>query len=72
MLNKKGRFGFIPLVFILFILSISLLNMVNIYKDKPIIASEYSSSWLMGMIILAAVLEFLYLILDKYLSAVFE
>ena len=71
-MDKKARFGFIPLSFVLIILSISLINAANIYKDKPILASEYSSSSILIWIIVAVALEFAYLFLDKFLSNIFE
>ena len=70
-MNKVARFGFIPIVFVLLILSTALLNLGNIIKDKGIVASEYSSTWIVGMLVLAVVLEFTYLFLDKFLQSIF-
>lgn len=64
-------FWFIPLTFVLLLLSTSLLNIGNIIKDKPIMASDYSVSYIMIWLLVAAVLEFVYLFLDKFLSGVF-
>ena len=66
-----SHFWYIPLVFVLMILSTTILNSVNISKDRPILATEYSGSFIVSMLILAVALEFLYMFLEKYISALF-
>jgi len=69
--NRKGRFGFIPITFILIMFMTALLNVANIINKQPIAASEYTISWVVGMLILAVILEFVYLFLDKFLGGIF-
>lgn len=69
--SRTSRFGFIPLTFVLILLTTTILNFAGIMKGQPLVASDYSVSWIVGMLILAVVLEFLYLFIDKMLGGMF-
>lgn len=60
-----SKFWFLPISFILLSLGTSMMNAGNIFRDKPIVASDYSFGFILAMLIIAVMLEFVYLFVEK-------
>ena len=63
--NKKGRFWYLPISFILMNLGIAVINAGNVMGNKPIVSFDYSFGFIGAMLGIAIVLEFVYLFVDK-------
>ena len=60
-----SKFWFLPMSFIILSLSTAVINLGNVMRDKPIIASDYSFLFIMAMLAVAVMLEFVYLFVEK-------
>ena len=60
-----SKFFYIPLTFVILSFSTAVINLGNVMRDKPIIASDYSFLFIMAMLAVAVMLEFVYLFVEK-------
>lgn len=60
-----SKFWYIPVVFVLLSFMTAILNHANIMQNKPIVASDYSFGFIIAMIVIAVLLEFVYLFVEK-------
>ena len=60
-----ARFWYIPFSFLFMNLFIAIINMANILKDKPIVSFDYSAMVIFASLVIAIILEFVYLFVDK-------
>lgn len=63
--NKKGRFWYIPFVFIFLNLSTAIINHASVMSGKPIISFDYSAMIIFASLGVAVLLEFVYLFVEK-------
>lgn len=60
-----SKFWFLPMSFIILSLSTTIMNHANISKGQAIISNDYSFLFIMAMLTIAVLLEFVYLFVEK-------
>lgn len=60
-----SRFFYLPLTFVILSFSTSIINHASVMSNKPIISNDYSFGFIMAMLAIAVILEFVYLFVEK-------
>lgn len=60
-----SRFFYLPLTFVILSFSTSVINHASVMSNKPIISNDYSFGFIMAMLAIAVILEFVYLFVEK-------
>ena len=60
-----ARFWYIPLSLLIMNLFTAIINHANISSGKPIVSSDYSAIIIFASLVIAVILEFVYLFVEK-------
>ena len=60
-----ARFWYIPLSILIMNLFVAIINHANVMNNKPIVSFDYSGVIIFASLVVAVVLEFVYLFVEK-------